>query len=127
MDRNRKEPWCFFGCTFIARRVVRTLALGKNVENSPYTFSDKEVAILRPGQLVRTHRAALHERVWLGNVVEIRETALRTFARERVDRGVEHVAAIHAVVGGGDFNASHGRTLMAITNCDLSVCPEANG
>jgi hypothetical protein len=52
-------------------------------------------------------------------MVEIRETALGAFLREWVDRVVKQVAAIHAVVRGGDLNASHGRTL--VTDCWLDV------
>jgi hypothetical protein len=87
------------------------LARGQNVQHSPDTFADEEVAVLGPSQFVRTHRAALHEEVWLWNVIKVWKTALGAFSRERVDGVIEHVAAIHAVVRDGDLNASHGRNL----------------
>ena len=112
MHGHGKEPFCFFGCAFNDRRIKGTLAGSENVENSPHTISDKEVAILRPGQLVRIHRAALHEKIRLGHVVEVRETALRAFLWERVNRVVKPVTAIHAIVRSGYWNAPHGSHLV---------------
>ena len=75
------------------------------------TDHDRELAVLGSGQLIGAHGAALHQEIGLGNVVEVWEGALGAFFRERVDRAVEHIPAIHAVVRGGDVNAPHSRNL----------------
>src|SRR5262245_17851866 len=70
MFGRREKPRCLFGRALVARREVGALARSQDVQDAPHTFSGEEVAILGPGELVRTHRAALHEKIGLGNVVE---------------------------------------------------------
>jgi len=77
------------------------------------SLADKVVAVLSSRKLIRTHRAAVDEEVWLRAEIYIMTPAVSALRGQRFDWFVEHAPTIHPIVRRGDFNTAHLRVLDA--------------
>jgi hypothetical protein len=107
MGWDSENPGRFFGGSFVARGQEVSLVWSEKFNDTPNPVTNEEVPVLAGSHFVRRHRSAPNEEVGLWDVFKIWKPALRALWRKWVDRVVEHVTAIHAVIGASQFDTSH--------------------